>query len=226
MSGEKSRSVPASLPFLFTPVVATDETDATENPLARKTTSQTDVAAALRETFPDDVLQVDEYAGEVSVLVDAEKIVEICRFLKSEKGFDYLADLGGLDRFTDSGRYEIFYNLVSISEARRIRIRTLIDEESMLARSLTGIFRAADWNERECYDMFGIRFENHPDMRRIFMPEDFEYHPLRKEFPLLGVPGSLPLPPQSPEADLTRDPYAAAHGSKPVKSFEEEKSNA
>ena len=87
--------------------------------------------------------------------------------------------------------------------------------------SITDLFRSASWNERECYDMFGIRFNGHPDLRRMYMPEDFEYHPLRKEFPLLGIPGSLPLPPQVPEGELTMDPFPAAHGSKPVKSFAE-----
>ena len=69
--------------------------------------------------------------------------------------------------------------------------------------------------------MFGIRFEGHEDLRRMYMPEDFEYHPLRKEFPLLGVPGSLPLPPQVPDGPLTLDPFAAARGSRPVPSYEE-----
>ena len=67
--------------------------------------------------------------------------------------------------------------------------------------------------------MLGIRFEGHPDLRRMYLPEDFEYYPQRKEFPLLGIPGSLPLPPQTPEGSLTLDPYAAAHGSKPIKSY-------
>ena len=86
---------------------------------------------------------------------------------------------------------------------------------------LTPLYRAANWNERECFDMLGLIFDGHPDLRRMYMPEDFEYYPQRKEFPLLGIPGSLPLPPQTPEGGLTMDPYAAAHGSKPVRSYEE-----
>ncbi len=99
-----------------------------------------------------------------------------------------------------------------------------MDEEDPVVPTLSGLFRAADWNERECWDMMGIRFEGHPDLRRMFMPEDFEHHPQRKEFPLLGVPGSLPLPPQTPEGDLNYDPFSAAHGKKPVKSYEEPES--
>ena len=76
-------------------------------------------------------------------------------------------------------------------------------------------------NERECYDMLGIQFDGHPDLRRMYMPEDFEYHPQRKEFPLLGIPGSLPLPPRTPEGDLTMDPFAAARSGRPVRSYQE-----
>jgi len=222
MSDKPSRSAPATLPFLFTPVVQTDASEQAPNPLAQATTQQAEVATELKGQFPESVLSIEEYAGETSVVVDSDHIVEICDYLKKEKNFNYLADLGGIDRFSDTERYEIFYNLVSIDGGRRIRIRTRIEEETMSIKSMIGVYPAANWNERECFDMFGIRFEGHPDMRRMFMPEDFEYHPLRKEFPLLGVPGSLPLPPQTPEADLTLDPFAAAHGSRPVKSFEEE----
>jgi NADH-quinone oxidoreductase subunit C len=112
-----------------------------------------------------------------------------------------------------------------MTKGRRLRLKTRVDEEKGSLPSVTGVFRAAGWNERECFDMFGLRFEGHTDLRRMYMPEDFEYHPLRKEFPLLGVPGSLPLPPQTPEAGLTLDPFAAAHGSKPIKSYEEASSD-
>ena len=118
-------------------------------------------------------------------------------------------------------RFEVFYNLVSIQGRKRIRLQVRVDEEDLVVPSVTGVYRAANWNEREVYDMMGIRFDGHPDLRRMFMPEDFEYYPQRKEFPLLGVPGSLPLPPRVPEGDLTVDPFAAAHEGKTPKSYEE-----
>lgn len=226
MSTEKKPAPPETLPFLFTPVETAEDSPARDNPHIKKTTDVRATIEKLNERFGQTLIEVTVYAGEHTILVDRNRIVEIAEFLKSELGYNYLSDLGGIDRFTEEDRYEVFYNLVSIEKGKRLRLKIRVDEESMSAPTVTSVYRAADWNERECYDMFGIQFDGHPDMRRMFMPEDFEYHPLRKEFPLLGVPGSLPLPPQTPEAALTMDPFPAAHGSKPVKSFEEEESQA
>ncbi|GMQ81719.1 MAG: NADH-quinone oxidoreductase subunit C [Rhodothermia bacterium] len=222
MPSEQQPTQPKTLPFLFTPVVSSDESAERENPHVKSTTIVPDVVSGLKERFGEAVRAASVYAGEHTVLIARDRLVEVCTYLKDELGFNFLSDLGGIDRFTDEERYEIFYNLVSIENEQRLRVKIRIDESDLEAPTLTDVFRAADWNERECYDMFGIRFVGHPDLRRMYMPEDFEYHPLRKEFPLLGIPGSLPLPPQSPEAGLTMDPFPAAHGSKPVKSFDEE----
>lgn len=209
-----------TLKFLFTPVDP-PRAEHHENPHAKGTTHVPGVVEALREHFGDDVLEVKEYANEHTVIVRKQRVVAVSRFLKEEHGFVYLTDLGGVDRFTEEDRYEVLYNLVCFDPPRRLRLKVRVDEEDLVVPSVTSVWRAANWNERECYDMFGIRFEGHPDPRRMYMPEDFEYHPLRKEFPLLGIPGSLPLPPQTPEGELTLDPFAAAHGAKPLKSYEE-----
>ena len=214
----------AKLEFHFTPVDAPSEKEATENPHAKSTTFVPEVVEAIQKQFEDDAHDVFLYANEHTVYVARERIADVCRFLKEEHGFTYLVDIGGVDRFTDEDRYEVFYNLVNIKDGKRLRLKVRVDEENLSVPSVTGVFRAAGWNEREAFDMFGIRFEGHHDLRRMFMPEDFEYHPLRKEFPLLGVPGSLPLPPQTPEAGLTMDPFAAAHGSRPIKSYQESSS--
>lgn len=210
-----------TLKFHFTPVETPVPEEAATNPHAKQTTQVADVVDALRAQFDEVVGDLIVYAGEHTVFVDKAQIVDVCRWLKEEQGFTYLVDLAGVDRFTDEDRFEVFYNLVNIPGRKRIRLKVRVDEEDLHVPSVTGVFRAANWNEREVYDMLGIVFDNHPDMRRMFMPEDFEYYPQRKEFPLLGVPGSLPLPPQTPEGDLTLDPFPAAHGSKPVKSYEE-----
>jgi NADH-quinone oxidoreductase subunit C len=211
---------PEELRFHFTPSDEPTPEHETDNPHAKATTRVPDVIEALRDEFGDAVLEVERYANEDTVYVEKQKIRPICRFLKAQ-GFDYFADLGGIDNFTEEDRYEVFYNLVSTERQKRIRLKIRVDEEDMRVPSVVEVYRAANWNEREAYDMFGFTFVDHPDPRRMYMPEDFDYHPLRKEFPQLGVPGSLPLPPQTPDGELTMDPFAAAHGSKPVKSYEE-----
>jgi NADH-quinone oxidoreductase subunit C len=221
MSAE-SKSTPATLPFHFTPVGKAEDHPDFPNPHIKATGMCSDVVTAMKEKFGGIIEDVSEYAGEQTILISRAEILAVCGFLKNELGFNYLADIGGVDRFTETDRYEVFYNLVSIESEKRLRIVTRIDEDDLTVDSVCAVYRAANWNERECFDMFGIRFNDHPDLRRMYMPEDFEYYPLRKEFPLLGIPGSLPLPPQEPEGGLTMDPFPAAHGSKPVKSYQEE----
>jgi NADH-quinone oxidoreductase subunit C len=210
-----------ALKFHYTPTDEVRPEEDAKNPHAQGTTSVPEVVEALRDAFGEAVWRVETYANEDTVFVDKERIREVCRFLKEEEDFGYFVDAGGIDRFTDEDRFEMFYNLVSLERQKRVRIKVRIDEADMHVPSVTPVYRAANWNEREAYDMFGFTFDGHPDHRRMYMPEDFEYHPLRKEFPLLGIPGSLPLPPQTPEGELTMDPFAAAHGSKPAKSYDE-----
>jgi NADH-quinone oxidoreductase subunit C len=217
---------PEVLQFYFTPLDEASEEEAEANPHAQSTTRIPEEIEALRDEFGEEVIwRVETYANEDTVFVDKARIVAVCQFLRAERGFNYFADLGGIDRFTEADRYEVFYNLVALDKQKRIRLKVRVDESDLTVPTVTDVYRAANWNERECWDMFGIRFKNHPDPRRMYMPEDFEYHPLRKEFPQLGVPGSLPLPPQTPEGDLTMDPFAAAHGSRPRKSYEEPRSD-
>ncbi len=214
-----AKKQPETLEFHFRP--APPVMEAGPNPHAKSSTEVDDTVQALRSTFGDAVLDVVEYAGERTVFVPKSRIVDVCAHLKTELGYTYLADLGGVDRFTEEDRYEVMYNLVNMDAGKRIRLKCRVDEDDLVVPSITSVHKSADWNERECWDMFGIRFEGHGDLRRMFMPEDFEYFPLRKEFPLLGVPGSLPLPPQTPTGDQMLDPYPRAHGSIPPKSYEE-----
>lgn len=219
--GEREQSHQA-LNFFFTPVDG-PKTDA-KNPHAQPTTHLPGIVAALRDKFGDDILAVDEYAGEQTVLVHRDRIADVCRYLKDDQAFAYLTDIGGIDRFTEQERFEVFYNLVSFEKRKRIRLKVRVEEDAPTVPTVTPVYRSANWNEREVYDMLGIRFEGHPDLRRMYMPEDFEYYPQRKEFPLLGIPGSLPLPPNTPEGEIQYDPFPAAHGNKPPKSYREPKS--
>ncbi len=212
---------PEVLQFHYTPA-DTAISGSEENPHAKATTHVPDVINALIDEFGDDAIgPVETYANEDTVYVPKEQILEVMRFLREEQGFIYLADLGGTDRFTSEDRFEVFYNVVNFDAKQRLRVKILVDEDDLHVPTVTPVYRSANWNEREAYDMLGLIFDGHPDLRRMYMPEDFEYYPLRKEFPQLGVPGSLPLPPQVPDGELTMDPFAAAHGSKPVKSYDE-----
>lgn len=207
--------MPKTLDFLFTPVDPPSKDAGEPNPHAKDSTNNPDVVEALRTEFGDAILDVKMYANEHTVYVQTGRIVDACAFLKEKHGFDYLSDLGGIDRFTEDDRFEVFYNLVAVDRGNRLRLKVRVDEESAVVPSIVSVHTSADWNERECWDMFGIHFDGHPDMRRVYLPEDFEHFPLRKEFPSLGIPGSLPLPSQVDDGKLVDDPYPAAHGSKP-----------
>lgn len=219
VEAEQSRQ---ALKFFFTPVDEPKPEE--ENVYAQPTTYLPEVVEDLRDRFGEAVHDVFEYAGEQTVFVEKSRIADVCRFLKDEGRFVYLSDVGGVDRFTEDDRFEVFYNLISFERRKRIRLKVRVDEADPSVPTVTGVYRAANWNEREVYDMLGIRFEGHPDMRRMYMPEDFEHYPQRKEFPQLGIPGSLPLPPQTPEGDIQYDPFPAAHGRPTPKSYDEPKS--
>lgn len=203
-----------TLKFLFTPQAPPREELRRTNPHAKSTTYVPEEIEALRGLLGDDLGEVVEYANEQTVYVPKERIQEVLRFLKEERGFVYLSDLGAIDRFTETERFEVFYNLVNLTARKRLRVKVRVDDGEEVPTA-TVVYPAANWHEREAWDMMGIRFAGHPDLRRMFMPEDFEYHPQRKEFPTLGIPGSLPLPPQKADGPLTPDPFPRAHGRLP-----------
>jgi NADH-quinone oxidoreductase subunit C len=154
------------------------------------------VLAKLKIKYGKAVLESIEFRGELTIVVPKEHIEEICRFLKEDEEleFDMLADLCGIDMYKPQKRFGVIYNLFSLKNNHRIRLKTFTEEEHPVVPTVSGVWRTANWHERETYDMFGILFDGHPDLRRIYMPDEFEYHPLRKDFPLMGIPGSLDLP--------------------------------
>ncbi|HPS64518.1 MAG TPA: NADH-quinone oxidoreductase subunit C [Ignavibacteria bacterium] len=140
-----------------------------------------------------------EYAdatGTPQLVVKKENVVSVGEILKSDEDFkfDMLIDEFGVDKFTKNERFEVIVSLWSEKHKDRIFLKIKLDTKNPVMPTLTGVWKSANFNERETYDMFGIIFEGHPDMRRIYMPENFEYHPLRKDFPLMGIPSSLDLP--------------------------------
>ncbi|MCI0568455.1 MAG: NADH-quinone oxidoreductase subunit C [Acidobacteria bacterium] len=139
----------------------------------------------VRERFGEALKEVVYFRGEDTLVVAPEKILEICQFLKDdpEMGFDLLVDVTGIHFLEREYSYEVVYHLLSLARRRRLRLRVRLGEAGEID-SVTSVWRGADWHEREAFDLVGIRFKGHPDLRRILMPEDFEGHPLRKDFAL------------------------------------------
>lgn len=141
-------------------------------------------------------IEFSDVNGTPALYVNMEEIIDVCRLLKDDESlkFNSLVDAVSVDRFEKKNRYEMIYNLVSIDNNERLFIKIRLDSKKPEMQSLTQVWRAANWYEREAYDMMGINFINHPDLRRMYMPENYEYYPLRKDFPLMGIPDSIPLP--------------------------------
>lgn len=125
--------------------------------------------------------------GEVTVTVPRDSIVDACRFLRDEQGFDMLADLCGGDRGPEEDpRFEVNYHLFSTKHYNRLRLKVLLSEDDAHVATVTQLWKTADWHERETYDLVGVIFDGHPDLRRILLPSDFDGHALRKDYPLRG----------------------------------------
>jgi len=154
------------------------------------------VPQKLKEKFPSFEFEVSDYKDELNIIFNKKNIVEVCKFLKSDSDLEFIwcSDVTAVDWSTRKNRFTVVYNIFSMKHNFRLRLKADVDESDCAIDSVSSIWKAANWQERETFDMYGIKFNNHPDLRRIYMPEEFEYHPLRKDFPLMGIPGSLPLP--------------------------------
>ncbi len=150
----------------------------------------------LKEKFSAVEFEVSDYKDELTLKFDKKFIVEVCTFLKSDSELEFklCSDITAIDWAARKNRFTVVYNIFSIKHNFRLRLKADVDESDCSIDSVSSIWKAANWQERETYDMYGIKFNNHPDLRRMYMPEEFEYYPLRKDFPLMGIPGSLPLP--------------------------------
>ncbi len=146
----------------------------------------------LHERFTDAVSNATTFRDEHSISVALPRIAEVCTFLKKECGFDMLTDLSGLDHYGEQPRFEVEYLLYSMTDHCYLRLKVRVPEQDPVVPSVTGVWQGANWHEREAYDMFGIRFSGHPNLKRILMWEGYPYHPLRKDFPLAGLPAELP----------------------------------
>jgi len=125
--------------------------------------------------------------GELTLEIAPAKIVSICGFLKYDRKFVRLSTVTAVDRYPAEPRFEVVYHLHSVARNQRVRLKCRLRGADPAIESVTPVWRGADWYEREVFDLFGIRFLNHPDLRRIMMPDDWEGHPLRKDYPITGA---------------------------------------
>jgi NADH-quinone oxidoreductase subunit C len=133
--------------------------------------------------------EVLEAFGEVTIIVARQSLIEACTYLKTTPGleFNFLSDICGADRGPEEEpRFEVNYHLFSTTKFHRLRLKVLLNEEDAHVPTVTGVWRTANWHERETFDLFGVVFDGHPDLRRILLPDDWQGHALRKDFPLRG----------------------------------------
>jgi NADH-quinone oxidoreductase subunit C len=142
----------------------------------------------LRDWDKQVVAEVIEFRGETTVVVPEQRLVRVAEYLASEPSmrFTFLSDLTTVDRFPMEPRFELNYHLLSIERSLRLRLRVRVPGAQPEVPTVTGVWPTANWHERESFDLFGIRFHGHPDLRRILMPEEWEGHPLRKDYPVEG----------------------------------------
>jgi len=148
-----------------------------------------EIAEKIKGIFPEEVLAVSEFRGQVSVTLRKNRIRDIARFLHDDPDlyFDYLIDVCGVDYLGKKGkRFEVVYQLYSIRHRHALRLKAEVSEDDPTIDSVMPVWVGANWHERETFDLFGIRFKGHPDLRRILLPEDWEGHPLRKDYPVQG----------------------------------------
>jgi len=140
----------------------------------------------LRGWKADAVAEVIEFRGETTIVVPRELLRETAEFCRTDLGFNFLADATSLDRFPAEPRFELSYHLTSIPNKTKIRLRTRVSGADPTVDSMVPVWPGADWLEREIFDLMGIRFNGHPDLRRILLPDDWEGHPLRRDYPTEG----------------------------------------
>ncbi|MDA0746338.1 MAG: NADH dehydrogenase (quinone) subunit D [bacterium] len=182
-------------------------------------------AEKLKERFADEIVEVVEFCDQWTAVCKKDRIIEILTFLRDEPGlaYDRITDLTAVDYSeymgqTPAARFHVVYNLYSHPNNQRFRVHAQVDEEDCCIASAYPVWKGSEWPEREVFDMFGIRFEGHPDLRRVLMPVNFKYHPLRKDYPLHGRGERDVIAPEDP--GFVGNPFAGMeeHGEDPIAS--------
>ena len=177
--------------------------------------SASDLASQLKARFDDALSPPVEFRGELTLkMADPGRIVEVCEFAKKSLGFNMLLDITSIDNYGEDPRWTLVYELYGIEHKTHLRLKADVSEEKSELPTISTVWRTADWHEREIYDMMGIRFAGHPDLRRILMWDGYPYFPLRKDFPLAGKPTELPEVAFTKPAPLEGGPFVTVPGGK------------
>ncbi len=167
--------------------------------------------AALQKEFGDKIVSTVEFRGEHTVVVALEALRGVMEHCQKALGFEMLIDVCSLDHMGEEPRYEMVYELAPVNDSKHLRVRAKVSEDEEVP-TMVDLWSTADWHEREVYDMMGIRFTDHPDLRRILMWDGYPYHPLRKDFPLAGKPSDEPEVAFSEVAPLADGPFVTQPG--------------
>jgi NADH-quinone oxidoreductase subunit C len=172
-----------------------------------------ELAGKLKAQFPDWVAGPVEFRGEATVQVsDPDRITEVCAFAKASLGCDFLVDISSVDNYGSEPRWTVVYELYGLDHGCHLRVKTEVNEDKSELPTVTSVWRSANWHEREIYDMMGIRFRGHPDLRRILMWEGYPHHPLRKDFALGGAATEVPEVAFTQPAPLEGGPFVTVAG--------------
>ncbi len=169
-----------------------------------------DASAALGKQFGPALLLTKEFRGETTLVFTAESIKLALQFAKDTLGFDFLLDISSVDNFGDEPRFEVVYEIYSLTTHLHLRLKCTVSEDHLSVPTITDLWATADWHEREIYDMMGITFESHPDLRRILMWDGYPFFPLRKDFPLAGRPSEMPDVAFTKSAPLAGGPFVTS----------------
>ena len=169
-----------------------------------------ELLASLGKLLGGKIREKIEFRGETTFTILSSDLREVAKFCRDELSFDYLLDITSVDNFGDEPRFEIIYELYSMTLAIHLRLKLPVSEETGEVETVSDIWPTANWHEREIYDMMGLRFSGHPDLRRIMMWDGYPYFPLRKEFPLEGLPSEMPDIAFSSAAPLEGGPFVTS----------------
>jgi NADH-quinone oxidoreductase subunit C len=157
--------------------------------------------------FPAAIIDQSRFRDECTLRIQASALRDVCQHARDTLGFNYLIDVSSVDHFGDEPRYEVVYELYSMKDCVHLRLKISVSEDDCTVPTVSDIWPTADWHEREVYDMMGIQFSNHPDLRRILMWDGYPYHPLRKDFPLQGKQSDMPGVAFTEPAPLAGGPF-------------------